>query len=279
MFSGVASLLFGSSSTEPETEVKEVDVPTRDAELGWVVVDLPSSEKSSNEGENRQQQQQQGGECPPPPHHCELRVPVEIPEGDSSCPSDPESTSSQNPCSPGCCSPSSHSSDVVLCNRNSIRVESWVLTPPPCFTGRRKRNTGVADSPMENLLIEHPSMSVYNSYGGDSTGELSNQSESSSDVDMEDESVAHRTRNQMVHQAPRRPHAIAARAGMLAHVQNVKFAQRKQRLQNCKHMSKKNIERSNKVKEYQSLGKRQSQRNRTLRPSGCMNGRIGQRKF
>ncbi|XP_046329233.1 tumor protein p53-inducible nuclear protein 2-like isoform X2 [Haliotis cracherodii] len=192
MFSGVASLLFGSSSTEPETEVKEVDVPTRDAELGWVVVDLPSSEKSSR---------------------------------------------------------------------------------------RRKRNTGVADSPMENLLIEHPSMSVYNSYGGDSTGELSNQSESSSDVDMEDESVAHRTRNQMVHQAPRRPHAIAARAGMLAHVQNVKFAQRKQRLQNCKHMSKKNIERSNKVKEYQSLGKRQSQRNRTLRPSGCMNGRIGQRKF
>lgn len=48
MFSGVASLLFGSSSTEPETEVKEVDVPTRDAELGWVVVDLPSSEKSSS---------------------------------------------------------------------------------------------------------------------------------------------------------------------------------------------------------------------------------------
>ncbi|XP_067651393.1 tumor protein p53-inducible nuclear protein 2-like isoform X2 [Haliotis asinina] len=205
MFSGVANLLFGSSSTEPETEVKEVDVPTRDAELGWVVVDLPSSEKSSNEGENRQQQQRQGG--------------------------------------------------------------------------RRKRNTGVADSPMENLLIEHPSMSVYNSYGGDSTGELSNQSESSSDVDMEDENVARMTPNQVVHQAPRRPHAVAARAGMLAHVQNVKIAQRKHRLQECKHMNKKSLEKSNKVKEFQSLGKRQSQRNRTLRPSGCMNGRIGQRKF
>ncbi|XP_067651394.1 tumor protein p53-inducible nuclear protein 2-like isoform X3 [Haliotis asinina] len=192
MFSGVANLLFGSSSTEPETEVKEVDVPTRDAELGWVVVDLPSSEKSSR---------------------------------------------------------------------------------------RRKRNTGVADSPMENLLIEHPSMSVYNSYGGDSTGELSNQSESSSDVDMEDENVARMTPNQVVHQAPRRPHAVAARAGMLAHVQNVKIAQRKHRLQECKHMNKKSLEKSNKVKEFQSLGKRQSQRNRTLRPSGCMNGRIGQRKF
>jgi hypothetical protein len=37
--------------------------------------------------------------------------------------------------------------------------ESWFVTPPPCFT-----STGpisVKTSPLENLLIEHPSMSVY----------------------------------------------------------------------------------------------------------------------
>ncbi|XP_014261544.1 tumor protein p53-inducible nuclear protein 2 [Cimex lectularius] len=37
--------------------------------------------------------------------------------------------------------------------------ESWFVTPPPCFT-----STGpvmVETSPLENLLIEHPSMSVY----------------------------------------------------------------------------------------------------------------------
>ncbi|KAL3275146.1 hypothetical protein HHI36_019915 [Cryptolaemus montrouzieri] len=37
--------------------------------------------------------------------------------------------------------------------------ESWFLTPPPCFT-----STGpihMETSPLENLLIEHPSMSVY----------------------------------------------------------------------------------------------------------------------
>lgn len=36
---------------------------------------------------------------------------------------------------------------------------SWFVTPPPCFT-----STGPIDmetSPFENLLIEHPSMSVY----------------------------------------------------------------------------------------------------------------------
>lgn len=37
--------------------------------------------------------------------------------------------------------------------------ESWFVTPPPCFT-----STGpiqMRTSPLENLLIEHPSMSVY----------------------------------------------------------------------------------------------------------------------
>ncbi|XP_057690085.1 tumor protein p53-inducible nuclear protein 1 [Corythoichthys intestinalis] len=39
--------------------------------------------------------------------------------------------------------------------------ESWFVTPPPCFTGRGVRSVLVETSPLENLLIEHPSMSVY----------------------------------------------------------------------------------------------------------------------
>lgn len=38
--------------------------------------------------------------------------------------------------------------------------ESWFVTPPPCFTGRGSQPVLEA-SPLENLLIEHPSMSVY----------------------------------------------------------------------------------------------------------------------
>lgn len=39
--------------------------------------------------------------------------------------------------------------------------ESWFVTPPPCFTGRSSQPATLETSPLENLLIEHPSMSVY----------------------------------------------------------------------------------------------------------------------
>ncbi|XP_069076596.1 tumor protein p53-inducible nuclear protein 1 [Pleurodeles waltl] len=39
--------------------------------------------------------------------------------------------------------------------------ESWFVTPPPCFTAGGLTTLTVETSPMENLLIEHPSMSVY----------------------------------------------------------------------------------------------------------------------
>uniref|UniRef100_A0A8C5U5K2 Tumor protein p53 inducible nuclear protein 2 n=1 Tax=Malurus cyaneus samueli TaxID=2593467 RepID=A0A8C5U5K2_9PASS len=38
---------------------------------------------------------------------------------------------------------------------------SWFVTPPPCFTAEEPGPDGVGSSPMEDLLIEHPSMSVY----------------------------------------------------------------------------------------------------------------------
>lgn len=38
--------------------------------------------------------------------------------------------------------------------------ESWFITPPPCFTAAGPA-LAVETSPLENLLIEHPSMSVY----------------------------------------------------------------------------------------------------------------------
>lgn len=38
--------------------------------------------------------------------------------------------------------------------------ESWLVTPPQCFNDKLKRNR-TEFSPMENLLIEHPSMSIY----------------------------------------------------------------------------------------------------------------------
>lgn len=40
--------------------------------------------------------------------------------------------------------------------------ESWFVTPPPCFTSAGPIH--METSPLENLLIEHPSMSVYHQH-------------------------------------------------------------------------------------------------------------------
>lgn len=39
--------------------------------------------------------------------------------------------------------------------------ECWIVTPPPCFTASESTAGRVRMHPLENLLIEHPSMSVY----------------------------------------------------------------------------------------------------------------------
>ncbi|XP_037129943.1 tumor protein p53-inducible nuclear protein 1 [Syngnathus acus] len=50
--------------------------------------------------------------------------------------------------------------DFLRLDASSLE-ESWFVTPPPCFTGRGIQSVLVETSPLENLLIEHPSMSVY----------------------------------------------------------------------------------------------------------------------
>ena len=42
-----------------------------------------------------------------------------------------------------------------------ILEESWYVTPPSCFNASQEDALSLQTSPMENLLIEHPSMSVY----------------------------------------------------------------------------------------------------------------------
>ncbi|XP_030560778.1 uncharacterized protein LOC115762621 isoform X1 [Drosophila novamexicana] len=49
-----------------------------------------------------------------------------------------------------------------------LMEESWYVTPPPCFTSIGPIN--MEASPFENLLIEHPSMSVYHSIRSSQAG-------------------------------------------------------------------------------------------------------------
>lgn len=61
-------------------------------------------------------------------------------------------------------SKSSDSSQTSITPSVTPMEGSWLVTPPPCFMSRSQcldsGDTRVVD-PLENLLIEHPSMSVY----------------------------------------------------------------------------------------------------------------------
>lgn len=62
----------------------------------------------------------------------------------------------------GALKPFGNSSDSYFVHFESCPMEeSWFITPPPCFTAGDLTTKEVETSPMENLLIEHPSMSVY----------------------------------------------------------------------------------------------------------------------
>lgn len=62
--------------------------------------------------------------------------------------------------------------------------ESWFITPPPCFTAGGHAPIHVETSPLENLLIEHPSMSVYVAHNV-----RNNVSENGGSVEYETEAV------------------------------------------------------------------------------------------
>ncbi|XP_062394466.1 tumor protein p53-inducible nuclear protein 1 [Sardina pilchardus] len=99
--------------------------------------------------------------------------------------------------------------------------ESWFITPPPCFTAGGRTPVLLETSPLENLLIEHPSMSVY---------AVHNPRHASRPLVKENshEPSLHRTEVQ------RRPShstgcyaaALAAHASLLAQVKHGRLAQR-----------------------------------------------------
>lgn len=143
--------------------------------------------------------------------------------------------------------------------------KDWVVVE---HTGNGKApEVGITD--LENLLIEHPSMSVYKRSG--SEGEESNTSELSSK-----ELVLKSKRSQAVHrQSPKRTRAVSARAELLAQVSQVKHAQKVQQKHTTKRNNRKNLSRCNKVA---LCDKHVTRKNRVRNPSGQMNGRIPQRK-
>lgn len=135
--------------------------------------------------------------------------------------------------------------------------ESWFVTPPPCFT-----SVGpiiMETSPLENLLIEHPSMSVYHSIRTSMRG----------DVDADDEEIVVLDTVHLHPAAERSPtHTIRVGRNRTEHVDNIDAQQVEQYLlrksfQKChdrktrQSLARTALERSNKVREVNSKGGRQ----------------------
>ena len=207
--------------------------------------------------------------------------PVDPLEGDSTCSSDPESVGSQNTSTPEPASPGGHRHIRFLNQSNHDSADGWILTPPPCFTAKQKHSCNVDASPLENLLIEHPSMSVYTSLECEGGGGGPGLDAGDMDVELGAEVTAscHGDEKQLAHQPPRRARAVAARAGLIAQIENIKVAQRQQTRWASRKLSRKLTNKENKVREHGALGRQQGRRARIQRPSGCMSGRMGQRKL
>lgn len=186
-------------------------------------------------------------------------------------------SSSPRHLTPGSLSPVGHSR---YCFRSRIgTTESWILSPPPCFTAGNCDGSQVVMTPMENLLIEHPSMSVYKRKGhshGNKDGSDSDSSNQENTV-LPCRSGLRLRNRKIVGQPPRQAHAVAARAGLLQNIQAVKASQRVHIKRETKRFTRSQLQRINKNSVVASVGKHQNKRTRKQCPSGCMNGRTTQR--
>eukprot|EP00918_Siedleckia_nematoides_P034896 GHVU01075878.1.p1 GENE.GHVU01075878.1~~GHVU01075878.1.p1 ORF type:complete len:192 (-),score=14.37 GHVU01075878.1:120-695(-) len=137
---------------------------------------------------------------------------------------------------------------TVPTEANGVQTDDndWVLVDKP--NGREMSR--LETSSMENLLIEHPSMSVYAPRGRQcSSGVDSDQSsEGSMEVEEQPPSRSHMAPHPMsLRHPPRRPKVVAQRAGLIAQAESVKSVQIAQQRQTKKKVSRNQLDRTNRL--------------------------------
>eukprot|EP00057_Strongylocentrotus_purpuratus_P031516 XP_784867.1 PREDICTED: tumor protein p53-inducible nuclear protein 2 [Strongylocentrotus purpuratus] len=135
--------------------------------------------------------------------------------------------------------------------------ESWFITPPPCFTAGGHSPHQLATSPLEDLLIEHPSMSVY--HHPSQRGAPMAHRRQHLPRQKSSRTVPKRTHNLRVLNAkpPRRAAAIAARVGIEQSANQVGLQeQRDTKRHQQRQYSPGKIERHNKAYHHQSASSR-----------------------
>ncbi|KGL84787.1 Tumor protein p53-inducible nuclear protein 2 [Tinamus guttatus] len=120
--------------------------------------------------------------------------------------------------------------------------ESWFVTPPPCFTAEGPGLDSMESNPMEDLLIEHPSMSVYVTSNSlvvdrDSPEEIS-----------EGEVPEPRLERHVPHHSA----SLAVKAAILEKVSQARRVQRAKQLAEKHCLSQKALQRQNRARERPS---------------------------
>ncbi|XP_013062609.2 uncharacterized protein LOC106051929 [Biomphalaria glabrata] len=160
--------------------------------------------------------------------------------------------------------------------------EPWVVAPAPCFTGSQVgEKDGLSDSPLENLLIEHPSMSVYLSLRtSHHLPSIRPTGEGFRDIVQEDPVLQPEPDGAAVSVVETRLVNSMLSPGLATPEQMTLRLRSAQRIQNCKSkrsITNRRCEQQNKVYEVQGQSKANNRRNKRLRPSGFKSSRITQR--
>ncbi|XP_051735381.1 tumor protein p53-inducible nuclear protein 2 isoform X1 [Ctenopharyngodon idella] len=249
MFQRLSTLFFGSvEEVTPELKGPKPCVTEADEE-GWLLVNLPVEDgpEAASVARPRPRSECHASQiCGPSPHTCRNRR------------TRAGRTQAAHPSSPSICSPPDPASfshlesvevNVLLSERGSCSCsdcsmdESWFVTPPPCFTAE---GATAEASPMEDLLIEHPSMSVYVSPGPLPPVEESTTSLAGSISRMSESAMPAMTRSSMTTRVTR---GAAAQAGALAKVTQVSRVQRAKARTERRHLARNRIQRQNRVRE------------------------------
>ncbi|XP_033009200.1 tumor protein p53-inducible nuclear protein 2 isoform X1 [Lacerta agilis] len=216
MFQRLTSLFFSDSSAPEDLEGPKPFVSKEEEEDGWLIIDLPDSYASASSKEWR------------------------VGEKDSVCASrcrrgsPPPTTSSPHSLSD--CVSRSMPSQPDPC----LMDESWFVTPPPCFTAEGPDPVSMESNPMEDLLIEHPSMSVYVT-----SSSIIVETENPEEHIPEGEVPERRLQRH----APHHSTSLATKAAILEKVNQVRRIQRAKQLSEKHKFSQKVMQRQNRTRE------------------------------
>ncbi|NXN45757.1 T53I2 protein, partial [Rhinoptilus africanus] len=130
--------------------------------------------------------------------------------------------------------------------------ESWFVTPPPCFTAEGPGPDGVGSSPMEDLLIEHPSMSVYvtSTLEGSSTAPAMDADVSPCPkVQLSRGELKDVPEPRLERHAPHHSGSLSVKAAVLETAGRVRRVQRAKQLAEKHQLSQKALQRQNRARQ------------------------------